>query len=311
MDELDAGRRASALERHPGRLFVERYGPVRSEEDVVHYVDFLREEAGLDDTPPINLARIHARFGIPTPVLADLPSDQHGVLLDGDPCIILINEGDPEARRRFSNAHELVEMLFAAHEQVADADHWRRRFGAHAKEQLCESGAASLLLPRSSFVPLVMQEGVSLRGASLLAEMYDTSLLATLFQMVRLGPGMHGLAVWRHALKPTQQRLLPSELQPSLFGDSLDLSIATKLRVWWSTATPGQSDMYLPKHKSTSEDSLISRAYNDNVALAGVEVIDFGRSQLRCMVEAKRIVIAGEIAVVSLLHGLEDGSSVV
>lgn len=306
MDELVAGGRASALEKHPGRLFVERYGPVRSEEDVVHYADFLREEAGLDETPPINLARIHTRFGIPTPVLADLPLDQHGVLLDGDPCVILINEGDPEARRRFSNAHELMELLFAAHGQVDNSDHWRRRFGDHAKEQLCESGAASLLLPRSSFVPLVRQVGVSLDGASLLAELYDTSLLATLFQMVRLGPGVHGLAVWRHALKPTQQRLLPSELQPSLFGDSLDLSIATKLRVWWSTATPGQSGMYLPKHKSTSEDSLISRAYNDTVALVGVEIVDFGRTQLPCMVEAKRIVIAGEIVVVSLLHALDE-----
>jgi hypothetical protein len=202
-------------------------------------------------------------------------------------------------------------MLFAAHDDMTHEDHWKRRFGSHTKEQLCESGAASLLMPRSSFVPVVEQEGVSLHTASLLAEMYDTSLTATLFQMVRLGPGVHGLAVWRHALKPTQERLLPSGQQPSLFGDELDLSIPTKLRVWWSTSTPGQSGLFLPKHKSTPEDSLISRAYNDNVALIGVEIVDFGRSQLRCTVEAKRIVIAGEIAVVTLLHRLDEGQGAV
>ena len=56
--------------QHPGRVFINRYGLMQVDEHVLRYADFLREEAGLDDTPPIDLARIRNHFGLPSPIRA-------------------------------------------------------------------------------------------------------------------------------------------------------------------------------------------------------------------------------------------------
>ncbi len=295
------------LERHPGRIFIARHGPVRHEQDVVLYADFLRKECGLGDTPPIALSRLHKHFGLPPPLLASLPGQQ-GALVDGDSGLILLDEDDPAVRQRFTNAHELMELLFAAHDVLPPDDHWRRRFGEQEKERLCELGAAHLLMPVSSLLPSLGEIGISLESGSRLAAIYETSFLATLFHMTTLGPGAHILALWRRCLKPVQERMLPSELQPSLFGDEYDLTPPKKLRVWWSTTTDGQKQHFLPKHKSVLDESLIERAYETNVVLSGADIVDFGRVAVRCVVEAKRVTVGGEVCIVSLIHLPADHS---
>src|SRR5262245_13781386 len=125
--------------RHPGHIFVERHGLVQIDSHVLRYADFLREEAGLDDTPPIDLDRIRRRFDLPRPIPAAL-ADQQGVLVDDEAGLILIKEDDPDTRQRFTYAHELVELLFAACSQYTEWSRWRPFFGGPRKEQLCNQG---------------------------------------------------------------------------------------------------------------------------------------------------------------------------
>src|SRR5690242_17013 len=140
--------------QHPGRLFIERYGLVQAESHILRYADFLREEAGLDDTPPINLDCVRRRFSLPKPIPAAL-TDQQGVLFDDEAGLILIKEDDPASRQRFTYAHELVELLFAACTQAPEWSPWRPRFSGLRKEQLCNQGAAALLMPQPAFATYV------------------------------------------------------------------------------------------------------------------------------------------------------------
>ena len=285
---------------HPGRAFVERYGSPHTVEDVLRYADFLRTEAGVDDQPPVDLTLIFQHFGI-TSRRAPL-IDQQGVLLDSDNGIILINQDDPLARQRFTEAHELMEFLFEVQEEASGWSGPRRRFDGYLKEQLCEQGAAALLMPQASFVPLVRKLGVSMETGSSLANLYQTSFLATLFQMVRLGPGAHALVIWRYALKPTQVQRLPAQEQMSLFGSGFVASPQKELRVWWATCTQGLTKGFVPKHKSIPRDSLIFYARETRLPQSGVEYVSLGRVQGHCLVEARPVTIGDECCVLSLLH---------
>lgn len=95
----------------PGVLFLAKYGVPGDSSDINRYVDFLRKEAGVQLTPPIDLNKIYAKFQIPQPALEHI--DQEGLLLDAERGLIIINEDDPRTRRRFSEAHELIELLFS------------------------------------------------------------------------------------------------------------------------------------------------------------------------------------------------------
>lgn len=103
--------------RHPGQVFMSRYGLLHNHEGVFQYVDFLRQEAGLSDEPPVKLSLNYRHFGIPTPLRAPL-SDQQGILVDSDAGVILIKEDDPLKRQRFTEGHELMELLFDAQERL-------------------------------------------------------------------------------------------------------------------------------------------------------------------------------------------------
>lgn len=95
--------------QNPGKLFIERFGVPRDIDDVVRYADFLRQEAGVGDRPPIDLTKISSRFGIKSQQAPLV--DQQGTS-DGLWGFMLIKEDDPATRQRFSEAHELIEFLF-------------------------------------------------------------------------------------------------------------------------------------------------------------------------------------------------------
>jgi len=143
---------------HPGRAFLSRHGMVQCEQDVFRYVQFLCQEAGLDDQPPIDLTQIYQHFGIPTPLRAPL-EEQQGILVDSNNGIILIKEDDPLVRQRFTEGHELMELLFDAQAEASSSSCLPAWSEQH-KERLCDRGAAALLMPESSFVPKLQQLGL-------------------------------------------------------------------------------------------------------------------------------------------------------
>jgi hypothetical protein len=287
--------------QHPGRAFIAQYGAVRDIDDVLRYADFLRREARLGDEPPVDLRSIFERFGMPPPVQAPLHGQQ-AVLLDDEVGLIIVNEDDPEARQRFSQAHELMERLFAAHEETLSAGCPGTRFKDRVKENMCDQGAAALLIPRSSFLADLAGQRITMDTASTLANVYQTSLLATLFQMVRYGPGAHALVVWRYTLKPKQVRNLPAPGQMTLLGAELVPSPQKELRVWWANSTEGLPNGFIPKHQSIPRESLIFRVYDAGLPQTGEEFVKLGQIRGTCHIEAKRIRVGDEACVVSLLH---------
>ena len=224
--------------RHPGQAFIARHGRIQNDRDVMRYVEFLRQAAGLSDDPPIHLNAIYQHFGMPAPLRAPL-TDQQGILVDSQTGTILIKEDDPGVRQRFTEGHELVELLFDAQEHWGEEATATWEVDEGRKEQLCDRGAADLLMPQSSFVPRLNGLGISLDAGCALASLYQTSLLATLIRMVQYGAGAHALVMWHCALKPTEvKRLKDGQPKPQ-----------KKLRVWWRTWTKGWRSPFIPKRQ--------------------------------------------------------------
>jgi hypothetical protein len=276
--------------RHPGKAFLSRYGDIQSEEDIYRYVDFLRRESGLDDEPPIELSVIYDHFGIPTPMRAPL-DEQQGILVDSSTGIILIKEDDSIVRQRFTEGHELVELLFDAVAEVRQSSALPNWSEPH-KERLCDQGAADLLMPRSSFIPKLYQLGISMNAARSLATLYQTSLMSTLVRMMQQGEGNCALVVWHHALKPTETRntTVPSK---------------EKLRIWWRTQTSDWTGGYIPKDKSVAEESLILETFQSGLPTSGQEVLHLGWGTIDCHIEALPIQVGDKACVVSLVQSVE------
>jgi Zn-dependent peptidase ImmA (M78 family) len=277
--------------RHPGQAFLAEHGLLQTEQDVYRYVEFLRQQAGLTDEPPIDLTQIYQAFGIPTPLRAPL-ADQQGILVDSDAGLILIKEDDPLVRQRFTEGHELMELLFDAQERLLQGTNTPLPWQAEQKEQLCDRGAAELLMPTSSFLPQLRSLGFSLRTGQTLANLYQTSLLATLLRMVQHESGAYAVVMWHRALSRREAKgCLPTKPQPK-----------KKLRVWWRAKAQGWSSGFIPKNKSIPHDSLIAVAFHSGQPQTGTETLDFGSGPIHCYVEALPMQLGEKACVLSLLH---------
>lgn len=288
------------MHTHPGRLFIERYGHVEGPESIKRYVAFLREEAGIGNEPPINLAAIFHRFGIPTPKRVTLPGQQ-GLLVSPELGIILIEERDRETRQRFSEAHELVELLFSTtptrdHAYSRDVGNFRHA----SKERLCNYGAAELLMPAVSYLPRLNELGISFETGRTLSVAYEVSLSAALVHMVKIGPGYHAVVLWVMKNKPTEIRNRVPDNQLALLDIPLEKVAPQKLRVEWSFSSPGVS--YIPTHKSVPEDSSIYLAWRDRRFTIGADLLELGSIQGHFCCESLPFEVDGEWRVLSLLH---------
>jgi hypothetical protein len=285
---------------HPGRLFIERFGRIEGLESIKRYVAFLREEAGIGTEPPINLAAIFNKFGIPTPKRATLPGQQ-GVLVNPDLGIILIEERDGETRQRFSEAHELVELLFAAIPTRNNA--YSRDVGNFkyaTKERLCNEGAAELLMPAASYLPRIDRLGISFETGRSLALEYVVSVSAALVHMVKIGPGRHAVVLWMVKNKPIEIRNRVPDNQLALIDIPLERIAPQKLRVEWSFTGPGVS--YIPTDKSVPEDSSIFSAWRDRCFTDGTDQLELGSVRGAFYSENLPFEVDGEWRVLSLLH---------
>ncbi len=284
----------------PGRLFIEQHGDVTSLEDVMGFVEFLRKEARLGVNPPLDLSRIYSRFNIPAPKLAPL-EDQQGLLLDPEQGIVLIKDDDPITRQKFTECHELIEYLFSA---LPEGKGWATRqagqFKAITKEKLCNQGAAELLMPRATFLPRVLELGVSFQTGRSLAKEYNVSTTAALVQMARLAPGSHAVVLWRMKNKPTEQRSSISPDQISLFEQTSNELPPKKLRVEWSLASSNAP--FIPPDKSVSESTSIYAAWASENFIIGTDNLNLGNTHGQFKCENQPFNNNGERFVISLLH---------
>ena len=274
----------SSVYCHPGRLFIERHGTPTDRDSVLRYPQFLRSEAGLTNEPPIHLPAIYRRFGMIEPLRVPLV-DQQGILVDGNTGLILIKEDDAIARQRFTEGHELMELLFDAIEQSDESYNWSH----DEKERLCDQGAAELLMPRSQFVSQLQEVGISLQSARSLSLLYPTSLMATLMRMMDHGSGSYALVIWHPALRKQEQT-------------AANLQSVKKLRVWWRRCTSDWAGGFIPPNKSVSFTSLIYQAHLHQQAQAGTELLPISKPPIQCRIEALPIQCNTKPCVLSLLH---------
>jgi hypothetical protein len=229
-----------------------------------------------------------------------------GLLLNPNSGIIFVDSDDPLTRQRFTEAHELMEMLFAVGSRAAG---WRARslFSTSAKERLCDEGAAELLMPLSTFGAYVNEWGVSLETGKKLANLYQVSLTAALFRTVQLGPGRHALVLWRLAHKPSEESSLPNPNQPPLLKDYVPQPPPKKLRVWWGCSTGNEA--FIPPHKSVERETSIHRAYEVGDVIEDVDWIDLGTVCGHCFSESMAVTVDNERCVLSVIHLPEDEHS--
>jgi hypothetical protein len=272
--------------QHPGYAFLNQFGSLQTEEDVEHYVNFLRETAGLPAELPVDLDRIFAHFGMPIPLRVPL-DDQQGILLDSDRGVILIREGDPIERQRFTEGHELMELLFDAQDRVTEElnlEPWDET----RKEKLCDAGAASLLMPKIQFERHLQHLGTSLETGRSLCRLYQTSLIATLIRMVQLTRGEHALVFW-HLVHNAEGRRLRSE---------------------WSLVSPDWKQGFIPRSHFIDADSLIGNLTIDaqNAKLRHPRstrpkiTLEINDWTISCRVEILQIKGPQEPGILSLIH---------
>ena len=244
---------------HPGHLFLEHHSTVQTIDDVLAYVSFLRRRANLDEFSPANLPSIYEHFGIPTPKRAALPNQQ-GLLLIPEIGLILINQDDLETRQRFTEAHELMELLFNA---LPDGKGWalhqKGPFKHHTKEWLCNRGAADLLMPPQVFETRAYEEGVSFNTAQKLSRAFGVSPTAALVQLTRLSPAPHAVVLWRMKHKKADAPRQTHASQLALFADFPVTGPEKKLRVEW--VFRNENTPHIPQNKSIPEDTAIYAAW--------------------------------------------------
>lgn len=283
--------------RHPGYAFLEHHGPLQSEADVERYGDFLRQSAQLDDDcPPVSLGRIYTCFGIPIPRQAPL-QDQQGILVDGDSGLILIKEDDPLVRQRFTEGHELMELLFDAHHQQLglpqETAPQRGGFNAEGdyKERLCDRGAAALLMPEQSFRARLQMLSMSLQTGRALAKDYQTSLVATLLRMVQLSSGAHALVMWRLGWATVEDKARGSE--------------PPQLRPGWQAFSAAWSVGKLARGQVAGPGSVVAIAPQLSQPLTGTELLMMGGAERRCHLEVLPLRGGRQQCVLALMHLLE------
>ena len=204
--------------RNPGRLFVDQCSPPDRGKDLAYYVDqyahFLRETSGVGHALPVELDRICQHFGV-NYANVSLP-DIHDGASHGPSGLILIKQGGSETRRRFTKAHELMELLFSALKESRVSENVWHYLSGKPKEILCDNGAAALLIPSSFLQASLEDNDLSVSLVRSMARSLHISFLATIISAVKHHQGPYGVVAWKMMLKPSEQRILGSDLQPSL-----------------------------------------------------------------------------------------------
>jgi Zn-dependent peptidase ImmA (M78 family) len=221
---------------------------------------------------PVNLDLIFEHFQIHKPIQIPLPGQQ-GLLLDAKNGIIVINSNDSASRQKFSQAHELVEMLFNVLPNNKELGNgWLLKkpggFKESTKEYLCNWAAANLLMPLDYVDNQIKQYGVNFNCARIISGECEISLSAALVQLARVSPRSHSVVLWTMKNKPSEIKNMISGAQLSFF-DGENEAPKKKLRVEWSMGST--SAPFIPKDKSVEESSLVYSAWQSGVFTSGKE----------------------------------------
>jgi hypothetical protein len=284
---------------NPAKLFLEHHW-VDTIDDIVAYADFLRSESGVDAAPPIDLLRIITRFGMHAPLYAQL-HQQQGLIVPyhGIPQII-INGTDKPTRQRFTQAHELIELLFLELPGDFRIDRLKSSIFGTKKEKICQIGAANLLMPEESFKFKGYQMGISFQTAELLADEYKVSLIASLLRLADVFSNKAAVVLWKMKNKPSELKKEISSEQFIMPGFDATALPSPKLRVEWCYGK--FNNHFIPDDKSIPWDSSVYCAWESGTYTEGEEIIPFPRYNHNVIIENKPISINDEKLILSLIR---------
>lgn len=182
---------------------------------------------------------------------------------DGRHFVIRVRCADNDGRQRFSCAHGIIHTYFMEAGSGPQAggsahDSWSRR-----EEDLCDQGAAELLLPRAAFIAACPSHP-DMEDVLRLAEAFEASAEATALRIVTLSATPAAMIVLEPTLKPAElARIARRQSEPTLPGFRLPDPITPRLRVQKSL---GHQLAFIPRHKSIGDSTPLAGVLADGAA---------------------------------------------
>jgi hypothetical protein len=244
----------------------------------------------IDVTLIASLRGIRRRVG-DYPFAGRIFADENGQL------VMDLRADDPEVRRRFTCAHEVIHTAFPGFVRetryrvdTAVGIHQARR---DEEEYLCDYGAAALLMPRG-LIDAQYSIGSGLRAVERLARDAEVSLEAAANRLIELCEDPAALLVFRLGHKPADMPALRR-------GEE----VAERLRLRYAIAR--NLGLFIPKYKSADEGSVFVRALESPRIERAVEPLPGGSDPFR--IEAKQYPWGEEQRVIAVAAPAAVGSA--
>lgn len=239
--------------------FLARHGATDPAQTITRLCSDLIDAA--EATVPVNL-EVLASFRNARVMVVD--QDQaETIIWDGRHFVIRVRRADTDGRQRFSCAHGIIHTFFMEAGCSLPAggtvlDSWSPQ-----EEELCDQGAAELLLPRAAFFDACPPRP-DMDDVLELAEVFNASAEATALRMVALSSIPAAMIVLEPGLKPADLRhTARRRSQRTLPGLPDEDPVAPRLRVQKSL---GHELPYIPRYKSIGDSTPLAGVLSDGAA---------------------------------------------
>lgn len=222
------------------------------------------------EEPPFLAKEYAGLLGIKDIIQADLGEQDALLLRSADGYIIKVNANHSLPRQNFSCAHEIGHTLLDELERqsVADGTEFRGLsldIHKRAKERLCESAAAELLMPEPVFGKYLTSFGLSVNSIELLAHTFRVARTAAAIRVAEVGVEPCVAVLW----KPWQR---------------------AKSRGFYPTWARGPGRMWRNKEelpRYVRNPSTLLTAYENDDSVKCFRLFKLGNIQKRCYMESK------------------------
>ena len=238
--------------------FLARHGGSDPDQTITRLCSDLIDAAGA--AVPVNL-EILASFRNARVTVLD-QEQAETIMWDGTYFAIRVRRADTDGRQRFSCAHGIIHTYFMEAGSGPQAggnahDSWSRQ-----EEDLCDQGAAELLLPRAAFIAACPSHP-DMDDVLRLAEAFEASAEATALRIVTLSATPAAMIVLEPSLKPAElTRIARRQSEQTLPGFRLADPITPRLRVQKSL---GHQLAFIPRHKSIGDSTPLADVLADGV----------------------------------------------